>query len=238
MCIKPGVSLHSRTEGVAAERLVCKRGVRELYQYGTFLSSKSVGIRQLTFYQRQRHVNTCWQKAVIWWLAGWGAWVFCCIRNGSCRFRSVAVLAMPPIMQAEQRRPALLGKAATAPHFQVLCPLRWPDKIKLHYHRPNLTAFAAGWFSRDAPAGSLQLMEDAYLRQTCRHSQYLYWQFNGRRQGDHKPSPPNPRNCHRLRFDRINSTVESFSTAARPELSQWVEISQPRGLSRQHFSSA
>lgn len=81
---------------------------------------------------------------------------------------------------------ALLGKTAIAPDFQVSYTLRLPDKIKLHYHRPNLTAFAAVWLSRDAPAVFLQLLEDAYLRQTRRHSQYLYRQFNGRGQGHHK----------------------------------------------------
>lgn len=80
----------------------------------------------------------------------------------------------------------LLGKVEIAPDFQVLYTLRLPGKIKLHYHRPNLTAFAAVWPSRDEPAASLQLLEDAYFRQTYRHSQYLYWQFHGRGQGDRK----------------------------------------------------
>ena len=80
----------------------------------------------------------------------------------------------------------LLGKVEIAPDFQVLCTLRLPVKIKLHYHRPNLTAFAAVWLSRDEPAVSLRLLEDAYFRQTYHHSQYLYWQFNSRGQGDHK----------------------------------------------------
>jgi len=80
----------------------------------------------------------------------------------------------------------LPGKAAIAPDFQVLCTLRLPDKTKLHYHRPNLTAFPAVWLSSDELAGSLQLLEDADFPQTYCRSQYLHWQFNRSEQGDHK----------------------------------------------------
>lgn len=63
-------------------------------------------------------------------------------------------------------------------------------RIKLHYHRPNLTVFAAVWLSRGEPAASLQLLEDARF---VKHNQCLDWWFNGRGQRGHKSSSTTPK---------------------------------------------
>lgn len=230
--------------GVTEERFLCKIGIRELYQKGTFLSSKSIGIKHLTFYQRQRHVNTCWQKTVIWWLSQWGAYIFCNVLNESCRFQNVSLLATPLIMQVEQRLLALphcygKGKSCrrSTPDFQALLTLKSPVKIKLHYRGPNLTALC-GCLGAQRRASRLPATSEVVFSLHVPSQPIPVLAVSQERAGGPQSTTHQPRNGCRLPSDRISSRAESFGTVTQPGLPQRVQPSQPLGLSRQRFSSA
>lgn len=201
-----------------------------------------MGIKQLTFYQRQRHVNTCWQKAVIWWLSQWGAYIFCNVLNESCRFQNVSLLATPLIMQVEAAGSAsLLWKGEklqeSTPDFQALLTLRSPVKIKLHYRGPILTALCS-CLGAQRRASRLPPTSEVIFSPHVPSQPVPILAVSQERAGGPQSMTHQPRNGCRLPSDHISSRAESFGTVTQPGLPQRVQPSQPLGLSRQHFSSA
>lgn len=107
MCIKPGVSLHSRTERVSEERLVGKIGVRELYQKALFCHQNQLGSSSLHFIKDKRMLIHADKKQLFDGSLSKEPIFFCNVLNGSCRFQNVSLLAVPLIMQLEQTLLAL-----------------------------------------------------------------------------------------------------------------------------------